>query len=36
MNTNLLKSMKCPNFDPEVFKEISEIDVTKDPTWPPE
>lgn len=27
---------KLPNFDPEVFKEISGIDVTKDPTWPPE
>ena len=27
---------KLPNFDPEVFKKISGIDVTKDPTWPPE
>ena len=27
---------KLPNFNPEVFKEISGIDVTKDPTWPTE
>lgn len=27
---------KLPNFDPEIFEEISGIDVTQDPTWPPE
>ena len=27
---------KLPNFDPKIFEVISGIDVTQDPTWPPE